>query len=317
MSSLSSASSISGSQSYLIGIERRCPSAFPARSHGLSIVPYWNWKYGTSCICEPAAALNRTLLELKERIDAHLAVPLRISQSYIVPYWNWKVFFLVRLAGIVSSQSYLIGIESPSLIASGGASKSSQSYLIGIESCDGRTDTPRLMYSQSYLIGIERILSRLRLSHFLLSIVPYWNWKIAGEALPESLPETLNRTLLELKERLRRSLGGDVLLSIVPYWNWKLLERNHMRRLAGSQSYLIGIESNLRHESPQRVAFSQSYLRDSQSYLIGIESSNRGRIGRDVHLSIVPYWNWKDIELPILIHRPALNRTLLELKEAE
>ena len=169
------------------------------------------------------------------------------------------------------------------------------------------------MYSQSYLIGIERILSRLRLSHFLLSIVPYWNWKIAGEALPESLPETLNRTLLELKERLRRSLGGDVLLSIVPYWNWKLLERNHMRRLAGSQSYLIGIESNLRHESPQRVAFSQSYLigiervrcrfnlgrgGDSQSYLIGIESSNRGRIGRDVHLSIVPYWNWKDSIVP-------------------
>ena len=52
------------SQSYLIGIERPEIGKI-VHGNSLSIVPYWNWKYFSTCASASLKALNRTLLELK------------------------------------------------------------------------------------------------------------------------------------------------------------------------------------------------------------------------------------------------------------
>ena len=146
-----------------------------------------------------------------------------------------------------------------------------------------------------------------------LSIVPYWNWNISfmgvlsnagfsqsyliGIETTYAPPcrcnaHSLNRTLLELKLRLRSPLsasgcsqsyliGIETAQEIQQNWLFHTLNRTLLelkqdhqasfrRRAQGSQSYLIGIET-------EKNANYKPIHHASQSYLIGIETMFRRR----------------------------------------
>jgi len=227
----------------------------------------------------------------------------------IAPFWNWNSEFWVVISQTRhNSQSHHFGIETKIIALYPWTSKCSQSHHFGIETFTGQVGNYRLAasqshhfgieteydslssrsleFSQSHHFGIETFLFRNNLFQSWFSQSHHFGIETFGQEELINCRDSLNRTILELKQYINRASNIGFRLSIAPFWNWNCLR---LRWTGDWQNLSIAPFWNWNESNAVQIPAHGSL---SIAPFWNWNKHYYPHRTEGTHLSIAPFWNW-------------------------